>query len=542
MNPKPGVLGSDPPEAASPHRVDYDEIYRLRRRVSTMHDVARDWLVRAIPAWRRDVDPSRPFRILSVGCGDGDLDLPVIVAASSIGPVEYLGCDVNAGSLKVFGERLNASSQETVMASVRLACLDFDDLPDEGGFDLVLLSHMLYYVADPSSFVLRALDDRCATGGRLIVVHSAHDGVPAIAEEALAFSPFLTGEGIVAELKCRGVSPRVHRLDTEFRFDDSLIASDDFADLVGFLVEREDLEDGQVERVTEVMKARSTRVDDRWVMSEEVLALEITHRLARSMASRVVPVVDPIRDYHALEEAFEWSSILRIAANTGSRSSRLLDVGCGTGRWLRVLAAADPTLADPGRPRFVYDRVEPVGGALEANSEIATTLFDVGSTWNEIVETADLPSRTFDVIWSIHSLYALAPDRVAGVIGKLMASLAPGGVLVIALGARDSFYVDAKPTLTGTDSFLSSDDVVEAVERLDLPYRLHHVDYIERFDLDAHEEVRRFVWHESIGNTYLPAGLVGDLPEMPTGEWFESFRMPSGFEFPQRTGVLVIEG
>jgi SAM-dependent methyltransferase len=504
-----------------------------------MHDVARDWLVRSIPAWRHDADPSRPFRILSVGCGDGDLDVPMIVAAASIGPVDYVGCDVNDVSLHVFDERLDTAA---IGVTTRLECVAFDDLPDEERFDLVLLSHMLYYVADPAGLIREALDRRCVVGGRVVAVHSAADGVPAMTEEALGFVPFTPAESIVVDSRSLGVSPKVHRLHTEFRFDDSLISSQIFADLVGFLVEREDLDDTQIDRVVEVMKARSNRIDDQWVMSEEVLALEITHRLARSGASRVVPVVDPIRDYHALEEAFEWSSILRSPGTRRSTVGRLLDVGCGTGRWLRVLAAADPTLADPDRTRFVYDRVDPVSEALEANALIAAALFDVGATWNEVVETAALPKSTYDVIWSVHSLYAVAPDRVAGVIDKLTASLAPGGVLVIALGARDSFYLDAKPTLTGTDRFLSSDDVVEAADLLGLAYRLRHVDYVERFDPDAYEAVRRFVWHESIGNTYLPAGLGVDLPDLPTGDWFDSFRTPSGFEFPQRTGVIVIEG
>lgn len=539
MVPEPdtvGVVGAPPVPTAN--RVDYDEIYRLRRRVSTMHQVAVARLVDCVRSWCLEAVPSRPYRILAVGCGDGDLDVEIIEAVAAIGSVDYVGCDINADSLNVFSERIATSP---VATQVRLMCVPIDDVPDLGGFDLVLLSHVLYYFADPAGVILDVLDRHCAPDGRVVAVHSGHDGVPAMTERALGMLPFTTAESIVDDLRERGVSPRIHRLATEMRLDDDVLASDPARDLFGFLVERDSLSDEEYSDVVDAMIERSSRVDGSWEMSEEVLVLEIRSRLASASRVSAIPAVDPIRDYHALEEAFDWSRFLGRHSLRNGRASRLLDVGCGTGRWLRVLAAANPELVTTDRTRIAYDRVDPVSQALNANTAIASTMFDLGETWVEVVETADLPSAAYDVIWSVHSLYAQDRDDLTGVMARLVDALAPDGVLIIALGARGSFYIEAKPELTGTDPFVSSDDVVEVADRLGLSYRLHQVDYVERFDLDADEAIRRFVWHESIGNTYVPAGLTGDLPSMPTDKWFEQFRGESWFEFPQRTGVIVIE-
>ena len=539
MTPEPAAAGiAEPPSPSappSPHRVDYDGIYRLRRRSSTMHDVATQWLVESVRNWRASSTVSRPYRILSIGCGDGDLDARILAAVEAVGSTAYVGCDVNADSLRVFAERIAATS---IASDVRLVHAPFGELSETDRFDLVLLSHSLYYFADPADVVIEALDRHCGPDGRLVVVHSGHDGVPAMSERGLGALPFTTAEMVAEGLRKRGVWPKIHRLATEMRLDDEVLDSDVARDLFGFLVERESLSDAELRDVVEAMKSRSTRADVTWVMPEEVLVLEVRARLARPSRTSAALVVDPIRDYHALDEAFDWTALLRRRAD---RALRLLDVGCGTGRWLRVLAAANAELTASDRARIVYDRVDPVADALEANTSVAATLFEIGTSWNELVETADLPSATYDVIWSIHSLYAQSRDQLTGVIAKLVDALAPDGVLIVALGARGSMYIDAKPELTDTEPFVSSDDVVEVVDRLGLSYRLHRVDYVERFDLDADEDVRRFVWHESIGNSFLPAGMAGDLPPLPTVEWFERFRGESSFAFPQCTGVLVIE-
>lgn len=538
MTPDPVAAGvADAPSAPSPHRVDYDEIYRRRRSVSTMHEVAMAWSVEQVRRWRT-ASPSATFRILSIGCGDGELDVAIIAAAESAGATAYVGCDVNAESLRVFAER---AATAPLASEVRLVHAPVGELSELERFDLVLLSHSLYYFDDPAAVVVDALDRHCAPGGRVVVVHSGHDGVPAMTKQALGSRPFTTAEEIVDAVRERGVSPRIHRLDTEIALSDEILSSEVTSDLFGFLVERESLTDTELAAVVGAMKERSTRTGTSWVMREEVLVLEIRARLVARSRTTVSTAVDPIRDYHALEEAFDWTALLKSSAKSAEHPVRLLDVGCGTGRWLRVLAAANPELTAVDRARLVYDRIDPVSRALSANTEIASSMFEMGDTWTESVEEAALPSATYDLIWSVHSLYAAKRDDLTGVLAKLVDALVPGGVLLVALGAPESFYIDAKPRLLGTEPFTSSADVVEVVERLGLTHRVHHVDYVERFDLDDDESVRRFVWHESIGNSFLPAGLGGELPAMPTGEWFDSFRGERGFEFRQCTGVVVVE-
>ncbi|WP_123391571.1 class I SAM-dependent methyltransferase [Nocardioides aurantiacus] len=114
--------------------------------------------------------PNGPVSVLSVGCGDGALDVRVAaraVAARPARPVRYVGVDPWAGSADSWaaamaGLRCDALSAESQVAT-------FADARLTGRFDVVTFVHSMYYVPDVAA-ALRAAYDLLRPGGELLVL------------------------------------------------------------------------------------------------------------------------------------------------------------------------------------------------------------------------------------------------------------------------------------------------------------------------------------------------------------------------------------
>lgn len=110
-----------------------------------------------------------PISVLSVGCGDGSLD--VRLAAGLMQqvpgrPVRYVGIDPWPGSAALFAAKMAALTAEELDADAYVA--SFDDVPVDETFDVVMFVHSMYYVADVGA-TLRGALDLLRPGGELWV-------------------------------------------------------------------------------------------------------------------------------------------------------------------------------------------------------------------------------------------------------------------------------------------------------------------------------------------------------------------------------------
>lgn len=516
----------------------YDEAYRWRRERSTMATVAQTWLCEQALEWVVEREQATPFRILSVGCGDGNLDLPLLHTLVPLTEVAYTGVDVNPHSLAVFREGLGDLPATLIET-------DTENLPPaDEPFDLVIVSHMLYYVDEPAGLVARLLSEFTRTDGHLVVIHSAFDGIPALMASVAGLQPFLTAEDIAAGLTLRDLPPAWHRLHTELDATDLLGGTPEGISVLEFCIEYELkalTPQAQAQLQTE-LKQRCVVRGGRSFLPEEVGALVLTNALRTATAATQATQRDPLEDYHQLAEAFAWPERLAIVPRSADGQMHLLDVGCGTGRWLRVLRGTFPELAEGAAHELRYSLLDPIGPATESAANAAAAMFTVGDIWVDYVQSADLPAGRFGLIWAIHSLYGVPRGNLAEALEHMLRALHPEGTAVIVLPDDSSFYVEAAVQLLGHTVFTSADDVRSELDTLGYRYQVRHVRYDECIPAFDEITLRHYVWVESIGNSFVPGGDRDDLPPLPTGPWWEGHRRSDVFAFPQNVEVITIRG
>ena len=120
------------------------------------------------------------LRILSVGCGSGILDNQLIsTIASSPEHFEYTGVDPNPVACHRFRENFEKLALPNVKLEVRTEAVE--SLNINNPFDIIQLTHALYYFKDPAD-TLGKLRRLLAPGGKLIIVQAPNEYLNQLSE------------------------------------------------------------------------------------------------------------------------------------------------------------------------------------------------------------------------------------------------------------------------------------------------------------------------------------------------------------------------
>jgi SAM-dependent methyltransferase len=145
----------------------FDETHELFEGSSNQQHLILEWLSDLICSHYANLDP---LRILSVGCGSGILDNPLIKSVAAISKrVEYTGVDPNAVACRRFQDDFN--NQEFSNIRLDLREQNVESLTSTDRFDIIHLVHSLYYFDDPAD-TLDGLLRLLAPDGEVVIVQA----------------------------------------------------------------------------------------------------------------------------------------------------------------------------------------------------------------------------------------------------------------------------------------------------------------------------------------------------------------------------------
>ena len=145
----------------------FDETHELFERSSNQQQLILMWLRDLICSQNANLDP---LKILSVGCGSGILDNPLIRSIATMAKrIEYTGVDPNSVACRRFQDEFD--NHQLTNVRLNLWEQDIESLTTSDRFHVIHVVHSLYYFDDPAH-TLDAMLDLLAPGGRVAVVQA----------------------------------------------------------------------------------------------------------------------------------------------------------------------------------------------------------------------------------------------------------------------------------------------------------------------------------------------------------------------------------
>ncbi len=191
----------------------YDETHELFEQSSNQQRRIIKWLLDLISS---DYASVQRLKILSVGCGSGIMDVPLIKSiAQTSNQVEYTGVDPNELACRRFQDDFD--DQELPNVQLDLREQDIESLISTDRFDVIHLVHSLYYFDDPAD-TLDGLLKLLAPEGKVLIVQAPEAELNQLAkcfwthheEHGIWFSDCLAGH-----LSERGLAFSRQRIDGE---------------------------------------------------------------------------------------------------------------------------------------------------------------------------------------------------------------------------------------------------------------------------------------------------------------------------------------
>jgi len=164
---------------------------------------------------------SQRTRVLSIGCGAGDLDKELLAAgAEHASEVSYVGLEPDAGQCEHFVSRMGFENDDNVQ--VEGHNLRFEEFGDKDRFDLVLMVHSLYYMEDPQQALEKALG-LVGDEGRLTVLIASNDVLNELASSFWQLTkerPTWFSEDLSEHLEASGASFERKRIEARIDVTD----------------------------------------------------------------------------------------------------------------------------------------------------------------------------------------------------------------------------------------------------------------------------------------------------------------------------------
>jgi len=247
---------------------EYAECFNVFRKISTEWGAMEEWLrENFLPC----LHAGKSADILSVGSGTGDFDLALMrLVGEKVSRIAYTALDPNKEHNRIF--RRNFRNSDIPGYSLKIIPMPFGRERLEGTFDIVHLTHCLYYIPDRKEAIRRAYE-LLNPGGSLLIFHQTALGINEIQRAVMR-----RVKGDEKEMfSSYDILKLFEELNIPYRFD-ILISDIDVTDcvkgnetgnrLLCFFLEShvEDLEDALREEIIRFIKDTCRRVDGRYLL------------------------------------------------------------------------------------------------------------------------------------------------------------------------------------------------------------------------------------------------------------------------------------
>ncbi len=502
----------------------YAESYELRKAASTMTSAAIEWFRSHVEVLLEGSDsPSHKddtLSVLSIGSGEGDIDLEIIHSLvpklnSRWKRLKYVALEPNPIHRNRFLQRLDKTSfDENVEVSVRGDSFEPNKFESEAKYDLVMLTHVLYYFDDPYQAIQGALN-QTKEDGQVVIVHQTATGIPQIQREHMLAAKgnqneMFTAENIQNLLDAKSHQHQFYNVDARLDVTECLQGLEAGVKIMSFCMEC-DLRQLQEVKFTKILQAfwRLAEIEHtgKAYIKEPIGVFVLPGNPNSTVLGRSPEDKDPVDDYWQLAQGFDWSSTLLSQYHRGKPSSlRLLDVACGTGRWLQ--AFSHYIQLDPGINDITYDFLDPSASSISQASQKIHPPLQRGTQHVNTVQEAKLESNSYDLLWSMHGFYMIPPQDLAPVLKKCASLLNDTGVGFIALATRKSFYVDFYEQYLQIFKegkgvrFTSAEDIIESLRECGIQHQVHRIFYEEAIKAEDGAGLEHYIKNEATINCF----------------------------------------